>query len=103
VPQRLRKGPLATHRQVGRAGGHRRDPVERGRPGSLERGPGRPQALRFGGAARSPAGEAPVEFSFDERSHVNAVHEQGASAFFQEPRCVDVGPLHIDPAHHDTG
>lgn len=103
VPERLREGPLAAHRHLGRAGGHCRDTGERGRPGMPERGPGCPQGLRIAGAAPGPAGEAPVKLSFDERRHVDAVDQQGAAVALQEPRRVDVRSLHIDPAHHHTG
>jgi hypothetical protein len=89
-------------RHADRAGGHRCGPLERGRPGSLERGPGRAQAVRICGAPDGATGETAVEFGVDERSHVDAVHAQGASAI-QEPRCVDVSSLHIDATHHDTG
>ena len=102
MPQRLRERPLAGHRDVDRAGRHRRDALERGRPGALERGPGRAQAIRISGAPVGAAGEAAVELGLDERDHVDAVDAQEAVAV-DEPRCVDVRPLHLDPAHHDAG
>jgi hypothetical protein len=48
------------------------------------------------------AGKAAVELSLDEWDHVDAVDAQEASAV-EEPRCVDVRPLHVDRAHHDAG
>jgi hypothetical protein len=57
------------------------------------------------GTSTVPAGatgKTAVESGLDERSHVDAVHAQGAFAI-QEPRCVDVSSLHIDATHHDTG
>ena len=80
VPQRLRERPLAGHRDVDRAGRHRRDALERGRPGALERGPGRAQAVRILGAPVGAAGEAAVELGLDERGHVDAVDAQEALA-----------------------
>jgi hypothetical protein len=44
VPPRLGEGPLPVHRDVDRAGRHRRDPVERGCPGLFEPRPSRAQA-----------------------------------------------------------
>jgi hypothetical protein len=85
VPQRLRERPLAAHRNVDRASRHRRDALERGRPGALERGPGRAQAIRIAGVPVGAAGKAAVEFSLDEWNHVDAVDVQGAVAV-EEPR-----------------
>jgi hypothetical protein len=48
------------------------------------------------------AGKAAVEFGLDEWDHVDAVDAQEAVAV-GEPRCVDVGPLELDSAHHDVG
>jgi hypothetical protein len=102
VPQRLRERPLAAYRNVDRASRHRRDALERGRPCALERGPGRAQAIRISGAPVGAAGKAAVEFGLDEWDHVDAVDAQEALAV-EEPRCVDVRPLHVDRAHHDAG
>jgi len=100
VPQRLRERPLAAHRHVDRASRHRRDALERGRPCALERSPGRAQAIWICGAPVGAAGKAVVEFGLDEWDHVDAVDAQGLAV--REPRCVDVRPRHVDPAHHDA-
>jgi hypothetical protein len=84
-----------------RANRHRRDALERRRPCALERGPGRTQAIRLSGTPVRAAGKAAVEFGLNEWDHVDAVDAQDALAF-EEPRCVDVSPLYIDPAHHDA-
>ena len=102
VPQRLRERPLAVHRHVDRAGRHRRDPLERGRPGALERGPGRAQAVRIFGAPVRAAGKPAVEFGLDEGDHVDAVDAQGAVAV-EQPRRVDVRARDLDAAHDDAG
>jgi hypothetical protein len=60
------------------------------------------QAIRISGAPVSAAGKAAVEFGLDERDDVHAVDAQEALAV-EEPRGVDVSPLHIDGAHHDAG
>jgi len=43
-----------------------------------------------------------VEFGLDEWDHVDAVDAQVALAT-EEPRCIDVRPLHVNRAHHDAG
>ena len=101
VPQRLRERPLPAYRDVDRPRWHRRDTLERGRPGALERGPGRAQAIRIFGAPVGAAGKVAVELSLDERDHVDAIDAQELAV--HEPRRVDVRPLHLDPAHHDAG
>ena len=78
VPQRLRERPLAVHRDVDRAGRHRRDAVERRRPGALEHGPGRAQAVRIRRPPLGRPGKAAVEFGLDERDHVDAVDAEEA-------------------------
>jgi hypothetical protein len=60
------------------------------------------QAVRICGAPTGVTGKTAAEFGLDERSHIDAVHAQGAFAI-QKPRCVDVSSLHIDATHHDTG
>jgi hypothetical protein len=102
VPQRLRERPLAAHQNVDAASRHRRDALECGRPGALELGPGRAQAVWVCGTPVGAAGKAPVEFGLDKWGHVDAVDAQRAIAV-QEPRCVDVRPLHVNPAHHYAG
>jgi hypothetical protein len=58
-------------------------------------------AIRISGASLGAAGKAAVELGLDEWDHVDAVDAQEASAV-EEPRCVDVRPLHIDATHHDA-
>jgi hypothetical protein len=102
VAQGLRERPLPVDGHVDRAGRHRRDALERGRPGALERGPGRVQAGRIRGTSLGASGEAAVELALDEGEDVDSVDEQEALAF-EQPRRVDLGCLHQDAAHHEAG
>jgi hypothetical protein len=97
VPQRLRERPLAADRNIDRARRHRRGPLQGGCPRPFERGPGRAQAVRIGGAPVGAAGKAAVELRFDQRDHIRAVDAKLALAV-EQPRCVDVGPSHVDRA-----
>ncbi len=76
-------------------------PLEGGRPGALQRGPVRTQAVRVLGAALGAAGKAAVELGLDERDHVDAVDAQEAAV--REPRRIDVRAVDVDLAHHDAG
>ena len=58
--------------------------------------------VRVSGPLLVAAREATVELGLDEGGHVDAVDQQRAVAT-EEPRCVDVGTLDLDAAHHDTG
>src|SRR5207342_2670234 len=77
------------------------DPLERGRPGALERCPGGAQAIRGSCAPVGAAGKASVELGLDEGDDVDAVDAQERA--LGEPWGGDVRLRHLDAAHHDTG
>ena len=103
VPQRLRERPLAVHRHVDRAGRHRRDPLERGRPGALERGPGRAQAVRIAGAPVGAAGKAAVELGVDEAAITSTPLTSRKFPPSKSHGASMSAPRSSTRAHHDTG